>query len=120
MEKLTIEELAVYLPYKLMYIVNPKDVVENWVDRLDKKEMYITSIELVLKFGKPILKPLFAIPQSFVDASPYDTHDEFIDAVENHTIPYNMWFLCIKYHFDVFGLIDRGLAIDINTLTHED
>lgn len=25
-----------------------------------------------------------------------------------------------EWHFDVFGLIDRGLAIDINTLTPED
>jgi hypothetical protein len=27
-------------------------------------------------------------------------------------------FLC-QYHFDVFGLIEKGLAIDINTLSGE-
>lgn len=134
--QLRIDHIAPYLPYKLMCVVDDEDnncqtlelcaittgaryecldfvIPIDWAntDTLD-----MVHIEDVM----PILKPLFSIPQSFVDASPYDTHDEFIEAVENHSIPYNMWFICIQNHFDVFGLIEDGLAIDINKVTTDD
>lgn len=34
----------------------------------------------------------------------------------NNQLDYDNWSLLFKWHFDVFGLIEKGLAIDINTL----
>lgn len=31
-------------------------------------------------------------------------------------LPFAVVKLMIEYHFDVFGLIERGLAVDINTI----
>jgi len=37
--------------------------------------------------------------------------------MSNHTIPqYEMFQKLFEWHFDVFGLIDKGLAIDLNTI----
>jgi hypothetical protein len=37
--------------------------------------------------------------------------------MSNHTIPqYEMFQKLFEWHFDIFGLIERGLAIDINTI----
>lgn len=33
-----------------------------------------------------------------------------------NTLTLNNWQLLYEWHFDIFGLIDNGLAIDINTL----
>jgi hypothetical protein len=35
----------------------------------------------------------------------------------NNILTYENWQLLFKWHFDVFGLIEKGLAIDINTLS---
>lgn len=35
----------------------------------------------------------------------------------NNILNYENWQLLLKWHFDVFGLIEKGLAIDINTLS---
>lgn len=32
-------------------------------------------------------------------------------------LPYHLLLLLFKHHFDVFGLIDKGLAVDMNTIT---
>ena len=31
-------------------------------------------------------------------------------------LPYSIFEILLKNHFDVFGLIEKGLAIDINTI----
>lgn len=37
--------------------------------------------------------------------------------MSNHTIPqYEMFQKLFEWHFDIFGLIERGLVIDINTI----
>ena len=37
-----------------------------------------------------------------------------LENIENY--PYNLIQKLLEYHFDIFGLIQSGLAIDINTL----
>ena len=38
------------------------------------------------------------------------------DISNDSTIPYPIMSLLFQWHFDVFGLIEKGLAIDINTI----
>ncbi len=44
--------------------------------------------------------------------------DEIGSAYGNQSIPFDYQEMCklLEWHFDVFGLIEKGLAIDINTL----
>jgi hypothetical protein len=45
--------------------------------------------------------------------------DDYIMGISTHNIEisqYNVMQQLFKWHFDVFGLIEKGLAIDINTL----
>lgn len=39
--------------------------------------------------------------------------------IESHVLEYTAFFQLIKWHFDVFGLIEKGLAININDLKEE-
>jgi hypothetical protein len=55
-----------------------------------------------------------------------DAYDEWRDSYFDNPIqerilqaPYEVFDELTKQHFDVFGLIDAGLAIDINTLSNE-
>ena len=40
----------------------------------------------------------------------------FLNNVLNNLLTYHNWQLLLEWHFDVFGLIEQGIAIDINTL----
>jgi hypothetical protein len=87
MEKLELKHLAPYLPYGLNGIYNGKRVDFN------SDNIYTFTLN-----AKPIFKPL-----PFKDFTSRD-------------YTYNEWIFFFKGHFDVFGLIEKGLAIDINTL----
>jgi uncharacterized metal-binding protein len=41
----------------------------------------------------------------------------FIERVKTGLIEVLIWQKLLKHHFDVFGLIEKGFAIDINTLS---
>jgi len=41
--------------------------------------------------------------------------DEFIESIPN-SLNYSQLLKLIEWHFDVFGLIEQGLAIDVNTI----
>ena len=43
--------------------------------------------------------------------SPEDMNIDFV--------PYQMIKILLEWHVDIFGLIDKGLAIEINTITNE-
>lgn len=139
-DKLTIEDLAPYLPYGL---------------KIDTKgyfyEFILTPIELdVASFNekgwKPILRPLsdltkeiehnrerfmpsewFEIGDEGNNSEEYDSGN--IKLVKNiqwasldssghdaRRLPYGVVIKLIEWHFDVFGLIEKGLAVDLNTI----
>jgi hypothetical protein len=80
---------------------------------------------------KPILRPLSDLTKEITHDTvdnyatgfglDKETIQKFIDSgVINAAIwnfKYPIWEKMFEYHFDVFGLIDKGQAIDINTLT---
>jgi hypothetical protein len=122
--KLELKHLAPYLPYglKVVHKLDSSIIYElNYYLKVKgnrfRKDHW--TIEEVLEYGKPILRPLsdFIGEEDIVDEM---THNELlmmgnnIDLVER--LSYDVVKLMFKNHFDVFGLIGKGLAININTL----
>jgi len=125
--KLESKHLAPYLPYGLkVLLVNHKS--------LDGKEhiFNMNSINVDVIKGtirKPILRPLsdlageierlkklssFSIDEGWIEdciskISPADILD----------FPFGIVQFLFENHFDVFGLIEKGLAININDLTNQ-
>lgn len=145
MEKLKLEHLAPYLPFELEYLVNDNDILSSAKKIYRIEYLDIRSIEFCLNHKiKPILRPIsdltddilkeiFNDEQLVVDRLKYaiivkyqsmgEWFNEIIPIREvtddrNGHLIYTAWLfieLC-KRHFDVFGLIHQGLAIDKNTL----
>ncbi len=139
MEKLELKHLAPYLPYGLkVYIITSNDVLEilslNKV--LFRNQIFIETINGAYGslYFKPILRPLSDLTKRFNGDSCFITYmwysiistdsdcfdkDDFFEKCElgmvDH-LPYMVIPFLLENHFDVFGLIEKGLAIDINTL----
>lgn len=143
--KLTLKELAPYLPYELKYKVGH---IENGIYTLiDLGIMYVQLIsdiegeEVLVRSVeeatiKPILRPLSDLNKSVF----YEKYNENRVLMEDHIIfkrlskkdflsgkleayyhltlleNYEIITYLFELHFDVFGLIEQGLAIDINTI----
>jgi len=86
---------------------------------------------------KPILRPLSDLTKEInvnnEDFVPYE-HSTFVEAMlaneyleylceakadlsEDRLLPYSIVQLLFEWHFDVFGLIEKGIAIDINDVS---
>ena len=129
--KLELKHLAPYLPYRLKRHCPSSNVrihdytaMEFTQETCDRHQSY---------GWKPILRPLSDLTkeieynvEKFVFSDIYFSNskieklqDKSLCLFENplNEIDYNSVQTLIKYHFDVFGLIEKGLAIDINTLS---
>ena len=115
--KLELKHLAPYLPYGLR--LRDSDGIYK-EDRI----LIFENMKWLLDNGRPILRPLSDLEYLILnqkqqelktkeDTLIYWSSRNYIDLDD---ICYNdiQWFL--KNHFDIFGLIEQGLAIDINTL----
>ena len=126
------EFLAMSLPYELKAIYTPCDepyyIVEFGPSR------YSLMVDKVYDY-KPILRPLSELEEILLSEfekyhKNIDCDNEIIDLFcEEHiktsdliteviieNIPFNTVFWMVKNHFDVAGLIEKGEAIDVNTL----
>lgn len=125
MEKLELKHLAPYLPYGLKY-VNYSSIRMGLGKPLigDINNMNIMGFIEGDTLSKPILKPLSDLTDrinpvqhhTYLDGLSFSKIEFVEKAICNETL-----FLCdynylIEYHFDVFGLIEKGLAIDKNKL----
>jgi len=131
--KLTIKELAPYLPYGLKII----DSYNGQIHSIDKGE----TLDYVLQWykgDKPhkiILRPLSDLTKEIEHNGerfvPYDRTTEGMmrgrsyqdriiieNRLATNTILYQDMIYLISLHFDVFSLIENNLAIDINTLNN--
>jgi hypothetical protein len=134
--KLELKTLATYLPYNL------KGIIKNKVVVLDTLHQYscetVPSVRGFTWCGfenfKPILRPLSDLTKEIeVNGKKFvpiekvqdwntsiDFAKEFEALLEDErwlsTTSYLLVELLFEWHFDVFGLIEKGLAIDINTL----
>jgi hypothetical protein len=125
--KLELKHLAAYLPYGLKF-----DGKRNgWVN-FDGSVKNLCPMDLDGRWEviKPILRPLLDLTrQNVADMIEYSDFDSvyfnsnpsdliFINTEDKtylSDILKNTEFL-LKNHFDIYGLIDAGLAIDINTI----
>jgi len=132
--KLELKHLAPYLPYKLKFInehgqIRIMDGLFNYcaihfseTNRADYFNYYPSV--------KPILRPLSdiidtAIIEHDLGGQNSDAIREWYDYFESDALnrqtaalcaPYPVIEWLFKYNFDVFGLIEQGLGIDINTI----
>jgi len=124
--KLELKHLASYLPYDLLITKDDWDnymkltLCSNYLS--DAKNKYDIGIIDTLSFqAKPILRPLSDLTKEdwnnvFVNSdidnilSIYQS-DKHLGCVEYYLVN-----LLLSHHFDIYGLIENGLAIDINTL----
>lgn len=134
MKKLKLKHLAPYLPYGITF----KGKRKGWVHYCNDI-MHLCIDDLKDKFDeiKPILRPLTDIYNLIeIDGdlfTPHEQYDELFGPNDDYlfevmnkengiciedipNLPYYVIEWLISLHFDVFGLIEKGLAIDINTL----
>jgi len=128
--KLELKHLSPYLPYGLQ--ISTDDVGEDWIETVIglNKEAIETSVGNYWDYTvKPILRPLSDLTKEIEHKG-----DRFIPIIEYSYLRFKeianykggqntMKFIQVREQdllfelkFDVFGLIDAGLAIDINTL----
>lgn len=106
MKTLELKHLAPYLPYQLQLLNKINDV----------EVLTAYNIPHALEHWRPLFLPLSEITNDMVDESPYCSKQSFIDDLTGRAAPYAITEWAISKHFDVFGLLDSGLAININTL----
>lgn len=132
--KLEIKHLAPYSPYDLEYFVDYEDgdtdvlimvgfFIDDGAIYLDGYETNINSQNC-----KPILRPLSDLTKdeefynSFNAAFRNEYNIDYIceckQDISNSGLSYSCIIFLIENHFDAFGLIEKGLAIDKNKLNN--
>lgn len=138
--KLEKKHLAAYLPYGL------KCEVVNWSEKNGRYETYHATMDSVYADGTctfhdlveaeqgfesimPILHPLSDLVKKIeegkkvfayeviLERTGYDiltNKEQLIEPIKR--LPYVVVCLLIEMQFDIFGLINHGLAIDVNAL----
>tara|TARA_R110001632_G_scaffold117450_1_gene229538 strand:- start:143 stop:514 length:372 start_codon:yes stop_codon:yes gene_type:complete len=122
--ELELKHLAPYLPYGLKarfmhpVVKHQKTGVINNTYNLDddvKLSIDYSDDEHIWMY-KPILRPLSDLTEYSYTIGSYFNLEDFKTCVYNKEVSVLEWEDLLKNHFDVFGLIEKGLAIDINTL----
>lgn len=134
---LTIKHLAPYLPYELK--IRCGEMSHPILTCADTNEFEIAVKEVFINSAyKPILRPLSDLTkeievngEKFVPLEKLKIIGMSVDLNENglelvfdndylwvylHDFKENIYDKLLEWHFDVFGLIEKNLAIDINTL----
>lgn len=132
MEKLELKHIAPYLPYGVKAIYQDDVCYINGI-YLDGSIFVVTSDGgeyTNLTQIKPILRPLSDLTieiyndlsESYPNTPNWDMYHKiwYTSKIPLHEtiIEYCVFEKLTEWHFDVFGLIDKGLAIDINTLNN--
>ena len=144
--KLELKHLAPYLPYSLKVIMEGKKCNIAWMSTKYISVIRPTKIGEIKRIKwdyaplnlRAILRPLTDLTKEIehsgerfvpIDSLSKITTLEYDDGVlhqadwdgemqetEVEYLCYAQFILLLEWHFDVFGLIDAGLAIDINTV----
>lgn len=123
-EKLQLKHLSPYLPYGLLMFDddNPNQYYPRLIGVLNDENI-ITSLPRFpynyncgISTFKPILRPLSDLTPGDSKEFEYVSLDDLIRGIESEHCSIKCWNSLLREHFDVFGLIDKGLAVDINTI----
>lgn len=128
--KLELKHLAPYLPYGLKNqraFHKPKVI-----DGIVGNQVYFGDTILFINQIQPILRPLSDLTNVILDSEMrklgHSSHIDWVTIEREHwisfygrckwlnDIPYVIINFLFENHYDVFGLIDKRLAININTL----
>lgn len=129
-----LKHASAYLPYGLQ-ILNRLGVTKTMVSlspitiNLNSDELSMEADWEYIKDIKPILRNLSDLTKEIehngekfvpIDYFLGEDSDLVYNACLIHNdfsyLPYNLVQLLLEWHFDIFALIEKGLAIDINTL----
>ena len=120
--KLELKHLAPYLPYELKVTRNLKkiDTLGIFIGLEFGKNVYDVSYVLCNDL-KPILRPLSDLNTNnhvkFIK-NYYICFDDFegfmVKRVNENYTRFNEFDYLFENHFDIFGLIDKGLAVSIH------
>lgn len=129
--KTELKHLSAYLPYGLNCEVIDmglkKTLTLNGLYE-DASCVFYDSIESHIGYEsvKPCLRPLSdLIKEEFStiwnEETDFDSIDQMVNCLNSESflcskMSFNFWDALLKNHFDIFGLIENGLAIDINTI----
>jgi len=124
MKKLELKHLASYLPYGLKFIANEDDkifILLHLSVYYDQNPMQVEGYceehqemrSVFLEGCKPILKPLSDLTKEELILAGFESHIDFLTHEKRDPIlaPYWMIEYLFSKHYDVFGLIEKGLAI---------
>jgi len=132
-EELKQEHIIPYLPYELMAVIDGlsykiKGVIKDLACDIEGVDLHFPNTVIIerrnenLKNVKPILKPL----SDLLDLEDFKSigifgrnewkikqavRDERVGLINHH-----LFHILVKHHYDVYRLIDKGLAIDVKTL----
>ena len=123
--KLEIKHLAGYLPYGLQIYFESLDREDKYAWTLNYNEIDF----LLRNKNKPILHPLSDLTKEIDNGLTYNDliRSEFdkngVNGFDFYYLqetplayPFEIIQKLLEWHFDIYGLIDAGLAIDINTI----
>ena len=122
--KLELKDLAPYLPYKLEILCDYgcDELLRYYLSGIHSDNTIFDSEgeDFTLEDIKPILRPL----SDLTEDSRFLSSDDYMMVLEGDVdsfiilnyFSYRSVESLFENHFDVFGLIEKGLAIDINTL----
>ena len=120
--KLELKHLVGYLPYRLKIKTTSTNYKETYtLISLDVFGFGFKEGELFLRRCKPILRPLSDLTRKELEDAGFSDHIDYL-TYENKGVEWTLKapYTHIKYllskHYDVYGLIPAGLAININTL----
>ncbi|WP_312190239.1 hypothetical protein [Sphingobacterium sp.] len=145
MNKLTIEHLAPYLPYATRVCIgkternltaisldSPFVFVSAWKGSREKEMVSIDDIKPILRPLSDLTKEIDHHGERFVPKNRIDQYTQVGGDGKLYLLVDGAHWSCnalswdystvvklISWHFDVFELIDKGLAVDINTLGKE-
>jgi hypothetical protein len=120
--KLELKQIAPYLLYGLIfyrpYLIytggeNPQPDHEEW----GQDEVTFENVQRVIDSGMPLLLiPLSELTMEDLDFSEYYLFIDLRKGIKEGYCSYKTMIYLIERHYDVFGLIEKGLAIDKNTI----
>lgn len=124
MNKLEPKHIFFYLPYGLR-IIDVKHLsvfdADSFITAQNQSyELFKGNLDQLLKDNllKPILKRMTELTREELLTQGFRSHIDFLTHEHGDPMkaPYEMIEYCLSKNYDVFGLIEAGLAFDINLL----
>ena len=133
MDKLELKYILPYVPFDVNVKVGRISKAILTLNNTGADHISVRQVLTNPKGWQLILRPLSELADTSkswmeqlneLQTLDYDEEIGFIDEVSHgfdcQWLSYAVFVKLLEWHFDVFSLIEQGLAIDINTLNEED